>query len=151
MKEIVDPERKREILPVAHSMKQRIPKAIQCISTVEIALGLGTFVTTSLSLVLGFNTKPFNVLAFVYCASMLSFIIGTGLLRFKNYAYELLLFFAPLIIITKILIFTGIIQLNGALEPTIPAPLKDSVSIAYHGLLIWYLRRKHIRALYTKG
>lgn len=126
----------------------KTPKGILFFSLIEIAIGLITIVSVSLSLILNFNTKPLNVLSFVYITSMLSFIIGIGLLRFNRQAYELLIFLAGVVILSKILIFSKIIQLNGALQTLIPSGIKDTISIAYHLILLYYLNLKGIKKLF---
>ncbi|MDD5005070.1 MAG: hypothetical protein PHS93_01020 [Candidatus Omnitrophica bacterium] len=128
----------------------KIPKGILLLSTVEIAIGLITFTTLSFSIALNFNTKPLNILIFVYVTSTLSFFLGIGLLRFNRQAYELLMFLAWLVILSKILIFSKIIELNGALETIIPSNYKNFVSIIYHCLLLWYLNLRNVKSLFLK-
>lgn len=127
---------------------KNIPKGIQLFSLIEITIGLITFLTVSFSLILNFNTKPLNILIFVYTTSVLSFGLGIGLLKYNGQAYELLLFLAGVIILSKVLIFSDIIQLNGALETTIPSDFKNIISIIYHSLLFLYLRSKKIKSLF---
>lgn len=105
---------------------------------IEIFLGLITIIAVSLSLFLGLSTKPLGVLFFVYATSLISFLLGVGILRYKLASYRLLLFFTKMIIISKILIFLGIIHLSGALETFIPQEIKNLVSVFYHALILWY-------------
>lgn len=109
-----------------------------------------TFAAVSLSFLFHYNTKPANVLVFVCITALLSFFLGIGLLGRSRQAYELLLFLAGVVIVSKILIFSRIIQLNGSLETAIPATLKNLTSIVYHGALWHYLRQKNIKELFTK-
>jgi len=129
---------------------KELPKGVATFSFIEIAIGIITIATLSSSVVFGLNTKPLNVLAFVYITSLLSLLLGIGLLYRNRQAYELLLFLAGVVILTKILMFSKIIHLNGALETIIPSTFKNSISIIYHGVLWLYLRQKGIKALYGK-
>ncbi|MBL7198004.1 MAG: hypothetical protein ISS47_07885 [Candidatus Omnitrophica bacterium] len=129
---------------------KRIPKGILSFSLIEIVIGLFTIITVSFSLILNFNTKPLNILIFVYATSILLFFLGLGLLIFNRQAYKLLIFLASVVILSKILIFSKIIQLNGALETSIPSNLKNIISIAYHSILFWYLKLKNIKCLFLK-
>ena len=127
-----------------------LPLGIILFSIIETAIGIFTLVTISFSLILNFNTKPNNILIFVYTTSLLSFALGIGILRLNKQAYELLLFLAGVVIISKILIFTNIIQSNGSLETTISSNLKSIISISYHFILIYYLKSKKIKPLFEK-
>ena len=71
--------------------------------------------------------------------------IGIGILRFNKVAYQTLLYFASVIVLSKILILMGLIRLNGELEVTVPSHVKSFVSIAYHGFLIIYLRKMDVQ------
>ena len=71
-------------------------------------------------------------------------------MRLNKQAYELLLFLAGVVILSKILIITKIIQLNGALETTIPSGFKNLISIIYHSAALWYLNLKNIKYLFLK-
>ena len=129
---------------------KELPKGVVAFSFIEICIGIITIATLSSSVLFGLNTKPPNVLAFVYITSLLSLLLGIGLLYRNRQAYELLLFLVGVVMLTKILIFSGIIQLNGALETIVPSNFKNSISILYHGILWLYLRQKGIKALYAK-
>ena len=129
---------------------KELPSGIIIFSLIEMALGLLTLVAVSFSLLLRFNAKPPNILAFVCITALLSFFLGIGLLGRSRQAYELLLFLAGVVIVSKILIFAGIIQLNGSLETAMPSTLKNIISIVYHGTLWRYLSRKDIKVLFTK-
>ena len=115
------------------------------IGWIEVLLGLITIIAVSLSLLFGFSQKPLPVLWFVYITSAISLTLGIGILRYNLASYRLLIFFAKLIIISKILIFVGIIHLNGALETLIPAQVKNIVSIFYHFLMLWYLGLREVK------
>jgi len=105
---------------------------------IEISIGLVTLVGVIISLILGKSTKPPEVLIFVLTTASISLSLGIGILRRSLSSYHLLLFFATVIIISKILIFAKIITLSGALETNVPSSVKNIASIIYHGLLIFY-------------
>ncbi|MEW6008609.1 MAG: hypothetical protein AB1629_03135 [Candidatus Omnitrophota bacterium] len=121
------------------------PNLIQFFALTEICIGGFTFFSTIFSLFLHTSTKPFNVLIFVFATSIISFFLGVGLLFKKSWAAQLLLYFAFSIILTKILIFAKIIYLNGHLETNIPEPIKNSISIIYHCLILWFFNQKCIQ------
>lgn len=106
----------------------------------EIAIGSIALFALLLSLLLHTSTKPPGVAVFVVTTAVISAGLGIGLLRHSLACYNLLIFFSQVIIISKIAIFLKVISLNGALETTIPADIKNIISIVYHGILILYLR-----------
>jgi len=128
---------------------KKTPKGLLVFALIEIILGLITILGVSLSVLLKFNTKPANILAFVYVTSILSLWLGVGLLNFNPKSYELLIFLAGVVILSKVLIFTKIIHLNGALETKIPSDFKNFVSIIYHSALLWYLNLENVKKLFT--
>ena len=116
---------------------------------IEISMGLVTLVAVTTSLILGTSIKPLEVLVFVLVTAFISLGLGIGILRRNLHVYHLLLFFAAVIVLSKILIFTKIISLNGALETTITSSIKDSISIFYHSLLILYFAQPRIKKQFT--
>lgn len=124
-------------------MKPKLGIAI--FGIIEIAIGAITFLSVALSLILGRSTKPLEVLIFVLTTSIISFCIGIGILRKHLTSYHILLFFAKVVILSKILIFANIISLSGAIETTIPQPFKNIISIFYHVLLLWYFSQASVR------
>jgi len=123
-------------------------RTILIIGVIEICIGGATLLSTFGSLAAGTNTKTFNVLLFVIVASMVSTSIGIGILKFKKVAYDLLLYFSSVVLFSKLLIVMDIIQLNGALETAIPSYIKDSISIIYHGYVIYYLKKAEIKQVF---
>ncbi|MCM8763202.1 MAG: hypothetical protein NC936_05695 [Candidatus Omnitrophica bacterium] len=120
-------------------------RGILFFGTTEILVGSITFVATIFSLMSGKSTKPLEVLIFVTTTSVISIALGIGILRRSLSCYHLLLFFATIIILSKILIFAKIMSLTGELETTIPAPVKNLISIIYHSFLIYYFSRSGIK------
>ena len=131
-------------------LSQKPPKGLLGFALIEIAVGLITILGVSLSIILQFNTKPTNILAFVYITSLLSLWLGTGLLNFNIKSYELLTFLAGVVILSKVLIFAGIIYLDGALETKIPSNFKNIISVVYHAALLFYLNQGSVKKLFIK-
>lgn len=112
---------------------------------IEIFIGSVTLIAVSTNLLIGKSTKPPEVLIFVLTTSFISLSLGLGILRRNLTSYHLLLFFATVILLSKILIFAKIIALTGALETTIAQSTKNTVSVIYHSLLIGYFIRPSVR------
>lgn len=125
-------------------------RTVLIIGIAEIVIGSVTVLFNLMAWSLAASTKSPNVLIFVVTTGIISILIGFGVLNFKKLAYQLLLYFSSVIILSKLLIFAGILQLNGALETTIPAPLKNMVSIVYHGFVIVYLSKRGIKEIYHR-
>jgi hypothetical protein len=123
-------------------------RTLLVIGIIEILIGGVTLLGILISLLLGINTKPLNVLLFVIVSAILSALIGVGVLKFKKIAYQLLLYFSSVVFLSKLLIFLGVIHLSGALETMIPSPAKDSFSICYHGFVIYLLQRQDIKSIF---
>jgi len=114
----------------------------------EVLIGAVTLFAIFLSLVQGKSAKPPEVLIFVLTTSILSMALGFGILRHNLTCYHLLLYFSSIVILSKILIFGGIITLSGTLETRVPSPLKNIISILYHSLLIFYFTRQSVKGLF---
>ena len=125
--------------------------ATKCIAITEILLGGITLFAVIASLILRESAKPVEVLIFVLTTSGLSLGLGIGILKKNLASYQLLLFFSSVIVLSKILIFAKIISLNGALETTIPAELKNMVSVTYHSLIIILLTRQPVKKVFKEG
>ena len=122
---------------------------IRYIGITEILIGTITLAATLTVLALDTNQKPPSVLLFVLTTSITSALLGIGILRYKKTAYELLLFFASVIVLSKILIFMNIIYLTGELETALSPEFKNCISIIYHSLLFFYLREPEVKALFV--
>jgi len=123
-------------------------KILTAIGVMEILIGAITISGTMFSVMAGANAKTPNVLGFVLLTSFLSTALGTGILKHKKTACDLLIYFSSVIVLSKVLIFAGILTLNGALETSVPAPFKNSVSILYHCFVIFYLCRSDVKELF---
>jgi hypothetical protein len=123
-------------------------RTILIIGIIEICIGGLTLLTTWFSLVSGMNTKSPNVLLFVIVAATISTSIGIGILRFKKVAYDLLLYFSSVVIFSKLMIFMGIIQLNGSLQAAVPSYFNDMISVIYHAYVIYFLKQEEIKRVF---
>jgi hypothetical protein len=74
--------------------------------------------------------------------------LGIGMIRTQKWAYQLLLYFSSVIILSKILLFLEIIHLNGALLPTVPGWINHMISLGYHGGLFVYLLNPQVKELF---
>ena len=124
-------------------MKRKL--GIRIFASIEIFIGSITLIAATLSLIQGKSSKPPEVLIFVLSASILSVILGIGILRHNLTCYHLLLYFSSIIILSKILVFGRIITLSGALETAVPSSLKNMISILYHSLVIFYFTRPNVQ------
>ena len=137
---------------------------IQRIGVIEILIGSSALLGNFISLALSLNTKTFNVLSFVIVTGCISVLIGIGILKFSKTAYDLLLYFSSIIILTKILVFFNIIELNGQLEISIHRALhiplaegfknfmigfKNAASVFYHAFVIYFLQQAEIKKLFV--
>ncbi len=134
-----------------HSAAQKIElfmkhsKGILIFGVIEIAIGAITLIAVLISLVLKISTKPPNILIFVITASLISLGLGVGIIRRNVHAYHMLLFFASVVILSKILIFAKIITLSGSLETIIASPIKDTFSLIYHIHILLYFNFKKVK------
>ena len=125
-------------------------KIISAIGIIEILIGAITLLAVLFSILTQTNPKPFNVMMFVIITAYVSLFLGVGVLEHYKTAYQLLIYFSSVIILSKVLIATNIISLTGALETSIAQSLKDKISILYHFYVIFFLRRKDIKAHFYK-
>ncbi len=132
-------------LPSAPPFILKHLNTITIIGTIEILIGGLTFVSTVIASIFSIGHKTPNVFVFVLLTSVMSTLIGIGLLRQNRLAYQALLYFSSVIVLSKVLIFTDIIYLNGALETHIPGSFKNLVSIIYHAAVIYFLTHHTVR------
>ena len=123
---------------------------LKLIGLIEILIGGTTLASNLLSVFMAVNPKTLNVFWFVMITGIISTLVGVGILKFKKLAYQLLIYFASVILLSKILILADIIHLNGELETTIPTSIKNLISIFYHGFIVLYLSRKNVKSLFNK-
>lgn len=118
---------------------------VRGIAVIEMALGAVTMAGIAWATVALAQHKPFNVLVFVLVTAGLSFTIGVGLWRREEWARLLLVFFAGYVVLTKALIFAGLMHFNGELITVVSADLKNLISTVYHIFVIVYFTRPAIK------
>ena len=123
-------------------------RSILVIGIIELLIGGITLSATFVSMTLGINQKSDSVLVFVLITACISTLLGIGILKFNKLAYQLLLYFSSVIILSKLLLFCNIIEFNGALEQTIPQQAKDGISVLYHSFVIYVLKKNEIRQIF---
>lgn len=124
-------------------------KIITAIAYIEMLIGSATITGLMASAAIAAQNKPANVFIFVLVSAVISFIIGSGLLRFKEWARLFLVFFSGYIIVTKVLLFAGLLRFNGEIITMIPADFKNLISVAYHGFAIVYFTRIAVKKEFT--
>ena len=137
-------------MPPRYTSTMKHYRVVLTIGIIEICIGGSTLLSNIITFVLSQNNKSFGVLCFVIIAGIISPLLGMGLLKFRKEAYLLLLYFSSVIILSKILIFMDVIHLNGALEAAVPDPIKNTVSIIYHGFVIAYLNKPGIKQIFHR-
>jgi hypothetical protein len=118
---------------------------INTIAFVEVFIGLFTLAGMALYMYLGLLAKPPNVLTFVTVAAVASAALGLGLFRRKRAAATLLIFFSGYIILTKLMVFTGLMRFNGEILASLPTDLKSIVSTFYHLFVIVFLTKPSVQ------
>ncbi len=124
------------VLPFSRKL---ILKGIPLLGLMEIAIGLVTLLSIPFFARLG-HIKPPGELFFVLASSLFSFVLGAGILFRFNPARRLLIFFSGWVIVTKVLIYLGVMTLVSEVATTVPIQIKNAVSLFYHVLLLLYLR-----------
>lgn len=113
---------------------------VRAIGIIEILTGLSAIICgagAQLSSITEMPSKPVNVFIFVTLAGIVSVALGTGLILGKRWARILLAFFSGYIILTKGLIYAGLLSLNGSDIFRMFSPLhKDMISTIYHTAVI---------------
>lgn len=124
-------------------------KIIRSVGIIELVIGISTFISISTFSLMSISEKPINIFTFVFISSIISIIIGAGLLTHKNWARNLIVFFSGYVILTKILIYSGILHFSGEILAFIPTDIKDFTSILYHSFIIYFFSRRHIRNIFV--
>lgn len=122
---------------------------ILAVAWTEMLIGVSTVMGLSASVVMSAQHKPFNVFVFVLASAWASFGIGLGVLFHKEWARMLLVFFSGYIILTKVLVFTGLMHFNGELITAVPTDIKNLISIAYHLFVIVHFTRMSVKKEFT--
>jgi hypothetical protein len=118
---------------------------VNIIALIELLIGLITIIGLFISQAAAFPQKPLNVFIFVLVAAATSSAIGIGIFKRWRWAWLLLVFFSGYIVITKIMLLTGLLIFTGEIIAVIPMEMKNYISIAYHSFIVLYFTRKRIR------
>lgn len=111
-------------------------KIIRLIGLIECLIGLVTLGTIVLQPVIFSTSKTPAVLAFVGGTALISFAIGLGLLKRNERARAYLVYFSGYILIEKLLIFAGMLTLNGRILETVAGIPAERISFAYHAVIV---------------
>jgi hypothetical protein len=120
-------------------------RTVNIIAVIELLIGLSTISSLMTSYLLDVSKKPLNVFIFVLATSITSACIGVGLFKRHRLAWLLLVFFSGYIVLTKMLLLTGLMIFTGEIIKFIPMDLKNYISIAYHTFIVFYFTRKSVR------
>ena len=107
-------------------------------------IGLGTFAAVGHAYVIGASEKSVGVLVFVLMAATVSFFIGLGLLLSRDAARRWALYFSGYVALEKLMIFLGVLTLNGKAFPEVSGIPIDYVSLVYHLFLLYFLSRPQV-------
>ncbi|MFH1791069.1 MAG: hypothetical protein ABH885_03680 [Candidatus Omnitrophota bacterium] len=119
-------------------------RIITLIALTEVIIGAMTILSLILYPIVCRATKPLNVYLFVMVTSMVSSAIGLGLFDYRDAARRVLVFFSGYVILTKIMIFSGLLQFTGEIMTFVPVCMKDAVSLIYHIFVIMFLSRDDV-------
>ena len=124
---------------------------IRLIAFVELLIGLSTLfglITYSLLLI---SKKPLNVFIFVLLSSVISIIIGLGLLNYREWSRIFLVFFSGYVILTKILVLANVLYFKGEIITFFPGDLKNYISIIYHCFITLFFTQQTVKDQFIKN
>ncbi|MEA3489745.1 MAG: hypothetical protein U9R44_05350 [Candidatus Omnitrophota bacterium] len=120
-------------------MKDRIKDfLLHSIGIIEIVTGASAFIGCTFYQIKE-GMKPYNTYIFVIITAVFSLILGLGLLKKKRWARILLIFFSGYVVLTKLLIYSGVLIFKGVLITLLPVWIKDLISLVYHAFVIIFL------------
>lgn len=123
---------------------------IKGIAFTEFSIGFLTLAGMVFQLSVHEPQKLPGVLAFVFTTSVISLVIGWGLFQNKEWARKWLVYFSGYVAIEKILIFLGVISLNGKLLRNLAGIPPDIFSFIYHAFLVFILTRPSVKAYFCR-
>ena len=121
---------------------------IRIIAVTEIMIGAITVSGLMISSMLAISEKSPNIVIFIFTSSVISILLGVGIIASNNMARRLLIFFSGWVLLTKLLVFMGVIEFSGELLKAVSISFKNAVSAAYHLMLIFILNRKEVKAFF---
>jgi len=114
------------------------------VGAIEVVIGLITLISCFVVQtwnIFGYTPKPFSVYVFVVVSAMISFVLGVGMLSYRDWARIALIFFSGYVVLTKIMIYSKLLVFSGEILTIVPVWSKDVVSVGYHLVLIITLSR----------
>lgn len=123
---------------------------IRAVAFVELLIGLSTIFSLTTLTLLSISTKPLNVFIFVTISATISAALGIGIFKYKENARSLLVFFSGYVVLTKILIFSNLMHLCCDIVTFVSPDFKNSISIAYHLLIIFFFTRNNVKKFFIK-
>lgn len=127
-----------------------IKNTIRIIALIELAIGTITIFGLTGSALFCLSKKPPHVFIFVLVCAIISSVIGMGLVKYKEWARVLLVFFSGYIILTKVLIFLDLMHFNGEMMTLVPVGIKNLISITYHGFILLFFTRTAAKKHFLK-
>ncbi len=123
---------------------------IRGLGFVECVIGFGTIFAVIYSHLMGASEKSVGVVVFVLMAAVVSSGIGVGLLLFREAARQWTIYFSGYIVLEKLMIFLGMLSLNGKVIPDVLGVPVDWVSLVYHLFLLFFLSRRPVRIFFKE-
>lgn len=105
------------------------------IGGIEIGIGTISLIGCSAAQYLNIRDvpkKPGNVYFFVMVTALAAIALGAGLLMGKEWARRLLIFFSGYIVLTKLMIYLGLMSLTGPMVTFLPSSAVNIISSVYH-------------------
>ena len=123
-------------------------KLINLIASIECAIGASTALSLFYYPGQSGSRKPTGVFIFVLIAAAVSFLIGAGLFLKKEKARKYLVYFSGYIVIEKMLVFLGVLSLNGRVLVAVLGIPVDGISVVYHLLILWLFNKPNMKLFF---
>jgi len=124
---------------------------VRIAAVIELFIGSITILGLTFYPIFFISKKPASIFIFVLISSVISSILGYGIIRLREWARHLLVFFSGYVVFTKILLFMGLLEFTGEIVTVPPSWLKNGVSLVYHILLIVLLENKMVKKEFSRG
>jgi hypothetical protein len=118
---------------------------IKLTAAIEVLIGLSISLNFLIPALTGSHEFPGVLYTFVIITSLISVIIGIGLLRHNKWARKLLLFFAGYVLFSKILLASGLMEFKGNTIDFMSIRSKDILSFAYHLTILIVFNLKSVK------
>lgn len=128
-----------------------IKQGIRIVAVIEILIGVTTIFGLTLYTMLSMSAKPMNVAVFVFISAVISATIGVGLYNYKHWGRTLILFFSGYVLITKIMVFFGLLHFNGEIITFMSTDIKNWISIIYHFAVMVFFSTRSVKAYFAEA